>query len=235
METLEYSTLVEKTIFEQIYDDAKPRKLYARHLLPMNSFKGTKFYSSKRECEKARDDCIMEAYRRAENYLLSNSVKSIAKEAADFYSKLLKEASEPHFFELKDLADKTGKTTLFATFQGKIVSAPKSLLASFKEELEENRDYYSMYEYRYFLEQTSISEHDHRFSEEFFFRFLEKMFTESVTYTIDNITTVISEIQSDLDSMASTFFGVAEKIYSEYYEEVMEILRKLEDCSNQLY
>ena len=88
----------------------------------------------------------------------------------------------------------------------------------------DNRDYYSMYDYNYFLEQTSIEKHDFRVSDDVFFKLIETVVADNIEYTIEGIFDPINEMEKDVNDYANTFFGAALSKYKAYTDEIETLI-----------
>ena len=100
----------------------------------------------------------------------------------------------------------------------------ENLKKAFDAELLNSDDYYAMYDYSYFLNQTEIEEHDNRFSERGLFRSLETFIPDSIQYTIENTFAPINEMEKDLNDHAATFFNVAYQAYKDYVSNIETLL-----------
>lgn len=205
----------------------KSRKLINTHHLSYNPSIAGKFFKSKTECEKAREHCIRKSYDEAENYVSSGNSKSISKEAAEFYSKHITSVFDNTRMTLESLCNLTGTVEQYQSLCEKLDKSYKNLLVEFDNELNDNRDFYRMYNFDYFIDQVEIEEHDHRISEDFFTRVLETLLTDSIEYTISDLYSAINEIENDLDSHSNTFYGAAFIIYKSYVTEIEKILDKI--------
>lgn len=205
----------------------KSRKLINSHHVSYNASIAGKFFKSKTECEDARERCIRKAYDEAEQYITSGSSKSLSKEAAEFYSKHINSVFDNTRENLKSLCLLTGKEDQYQLLCEKVDKSYKNLLTEFDKELNDNRDFYSMYNFDYFIDQVEIEEHDYRISDDFFTRALETLLTDSIEYTISSLYSAISEIENDLDNYANTFYGAAFSVYRTYVTEIEELLDKI--------
>lgn len=202
----------------------KSQKCINTYHVPYNSFIAGKAFTSKSECINARDNCIRKAYEDAEKRFSSSSTKSIAREAAEYYSKHISYAFENNTKKLETLCGIIGKTDEYLKLKEKIDNSHKALLREFNSELDDNRDYYNMYDFNYFIEQVDVEEHDYRVSDEFIFRAIETLFANNIEYTIHDLYNAIREIENDTDKYANTFFGTAFDIYKSYVAEIEKIL-----------
>ena len=206
------------------HNQLKSMKLINTHHISYNSSIAAKFFKSKTECKNAREHCIRKAYNEAQNYFTSGNSKALSKEAAEFYSKQINSVFDNTRKKLESLCNLTGTTEQYHLLCEKVDKSYKNLRAEFDNELNENRDFYSMYNFDYFINQVEIEEHDYRISEDFFTRVLETLFSDNIEYTITDLYSAISEIQNDLDSRADTFYGTVFYIYKSYVVEMEKIL-----------
>lgn len=182
-------------------------------------------FSSKSDCEAACKRCIKEAYESAEQYLQPGNAKSFSTEAADFYSKWLKDAFAPLKEELKTLCTMNNTNSAFNAIEELIKESHKNLLAEFEEELQENSYYYKMYDLNYFIEKTDVETLDLRLSDNNFLRFIETMIPERMQYMVSKVHEPLDEMQDDLEKREDSFFKKAFQIYQEY---ILKIEKQLE-------
>lgn len=207
-----------------LHNKLKSYKLFNTYIAPYNSSVSGKFYKSKSECETVKEKYIRKAYDDAQRHFTSGSSTSIAKKTAEFYSKCIKSAFYDNRKKLEILCSIIGKSDEYNALDDKINKCHKNLLSEFDAELNDNRDFYNMYNFDYFIDQAYIEEHDYRISENALFRTVENLFTDSVKYTISNLHSVIHEIETDVDSNANTFYSTAFSIYNSYITEIEKIL-----------
>lgn len=206
----------------------KSRKLITPHHLFYNSSALGKVYTSKSECRKARDHYIRKAYDEAEKYITTGNSKSLSKEAAEFYSRWICSVFEDTRKPLETLCTMMGVSERYDKLMGKVDKSYESLLSEFESELDDNRDYYSMYDFDYFIDQAEIEEHDHRFYDDFFSRTLETLLSkDSIDYTLTNVHSAIREMENDLNEHANTFYGAAFSAYQSYVSEIEDIIDKI--------
>lgn len=205
----------------------KSYKMLRSYRMPYDSSIASKFYRSKSECEKAKEHCIKKAYADAESHFTTSSSKSISKAAANFYCKYILSAFEDTAKGLEKLSTILGLDDEYLILRKKIDSCYRLLLTKFDKELDENHDFYSMYNFDYFMNQVEIEKHDFRVSEDVIFKTIETLFTDNIEYTITDIYSAIQELESDVNSHANTFFGTAFSIYNSYVTDIEKILDKL--------
>lgn len=215
------------------YKHLNTDKIYSYYRLPHDTSKSGKFYSTKYECEKARNSLIDKAYETAEKYVTIGSSKSIAKKAAHYYSDIIYKTVSPYLENLKKLAKLNNAFSAYAELEKLVLKSYKSLLEVFENELIDSSDYYKMYEKKYFIEQSAIETHDFRVAEEdhLIMRTIETLFADNVQYTISNIFDTIQEMEKDLNEHTSTFWGV---VHNEYLSYVSEIFRLLDMIGQHL-
>lgn len=205
------------------HEKLKAPKLYDYCRLPNNTNIGITFYKSRSACEKARDNCIKTAYSEAKSYFDINSSKALSRKAADFYSKRLQQVFTPVIDRLELLCKMQNQTSAFASLKKMIHNSHENLQKVFEAELLDNRDYYTMYDYNYFLEQTSIEKHDYRISDDVFFKMIETVVANNIEYTVEGFFEPINEMEKDVNAYANTFYGAALSAYLSYTGEI-EIL-----------
>jgi hypothetical protein len=228
-ETVDYDDFHEShtPLATAFHKSLKSRKLHNTHRIKYDSSIITKFYHSKSECCEARDSCIRKAYNQAEKYLTPGNSKSLSKEAAEFYSKQIDFAFSSSQAKLETLCSLIGAEDLYNTLMEKADKSYKALRTEFENELNDNSDYYSMYDFDYFIGQVNIEEHDYRIADNSFMLALETLFTDHIQYTITDIYPAISELQNDLNTYSNTFFGAAFGIYRSYVEELENLLDRI--------
>ncbi len=209
------------------HNKLKSERLINWHHVPYDSHVDGKFYKSKSECEQARDEAIRRAYGEAEKYFSTGDSKSLASEAAQRYSEHIASVFDKNRHVLATLCSLTNTSEYYDMLCDKVNKCHKNLLTKFENELNYNRDYYSMYNIDYFIEQVDIEEHDYRVEEDFLARVLETLFTDSIEYSITNLYSSISEIEQDLDYYSNTFYGAAYNLYKEYVSEIEDIIEQI--------
>ncbi|WP_455719730.1 hypothetical protein [Agathobacter sp.] len=187
----------------------KANKIINIYHVPYNSMITTKFYKSKSECKKAIENCIRAAYDDVQNLFDSGNPKSIAQKSAAYYSKRILSAFDGYQPLIEKLCTEIERDVPLHLLRDKLNDCHKNLLNSFNEELNDSRDFYSLYDIDYFIDQVNIEEHDYRYADGIFLKALETMLTDHIEYTITDIYSAISEIQDDADSRANTFYGLA--------------------------
>jgi hypothetical protein len=213
------------TAFHRILESRKIMNIFQ---LPFDCSIISKFFNSKRECENAREKCIRKAYDEAEKYFRPGNSKCIAKEAAEFYSGWITDSfSAPLLETLRTLSTINHADDAYAQLKQLIDKSRSSLLAAFEEELNDTSGYYKMYDFKYFVEQADIDEHDYRISEGGIMRLIENAFSDSVQYTISCIDSSISELQQDVNDNADTFYNAAFDEYKRYVSEIEDKLDKI--------
>ncbi|MDY4892546.1 MAG: hypothetical protein SO130_03965 [Agathobacter sp.] len=206
------------------HEKLKAPKLFDYCDLPNNTSIVSEFFKSRSACEKARDNCLKNAYWEAKNYFDINSTKAVSRKAADFYSKRLEQVFIPVIDRLELLCKMQNQTSAFTSLRKKINDSHENLLKAFETEILDNRDYYSMYDYNYFLEQTSIEKHDFRVSDDVFFKLIETVVADNIEYTIEGIFEPINEMEKDVNDYANTFFGAALSKYKAYTDEIETLI-----------
>lgn len=209
------------------HNQLKTHRLSNTHYIPFNDTVGGKFFHSKQECEEAKNNCIRKAYNEAEKYVTTGSSKSLSKEAANYYGDIIEKTFSAIKDKLEALSNINAADDAYNTLIQLVKYARKNLLREFEEELNDNRDYYAMYDFNYFKNQVEIEEHDYRMAEDFFTKALETLFTDSIQYTVTDVHSAISEIQDDLHNHANTFFGTVHHSYQEYVAEMESLLDQI--------
>jgi hypothetical protein len=187
----------------------------------------TKFYESRYECKAARDKIITETYQMAQKHFDLGSSKCVAKEAAAYYDSRINSTLFPLLDNLNTLCNLCGHKDVFPKLSDLVRHAGKNILNRLEEELIENYDFYALYNIEYFLNQASVDEHDYRISENEFIRFLEKVATNHIHYTISGLFNSVQEMESDLNKHASTFFHTAYAEYQKYIAEIVDLVETL--------
>lgn len=206
------------------HDKMNSNKYIKSHHIFYDSSVNSKFYTSKYDCIKERDKCIKEAYDKAQKYLDSDSSLAFSKEATEYYCKRIEDAFCGYLTLLENICNATGNSEIYDALQDKIKNCRTYLGEKFVEELTDNYDYYRMYKFDYFIEQTEIEEHDFRITENGFMHLVETLFADNVQYTINGIHKAISEIQNDIDSFAGIYFNAVYNIYFSYVKDIEKLL-----------
>lgn len=211
----------------RLHQELKASNLYLRYNLPNDASLAGKFFTKKSECETAKKAALQNAYTKAQAYLTPGHSKCMAKEAAEHYSQKIESSFVPFIDSLKTFCSLSERNSVFEKLSNLISHSKKNLKARFEEELNEHSDYYKLYGLEYFMEQAQIEEHDFRISEEGFFKFLETVLADNIQYTLNNIYSVILELENDLNKYAGTFSRSALGEYQRYVEEIEKLVDSL--------
>lgn len=211
----------------RLHQELKAGNLYLRYNLPNDASLAGKFFTKKSECETAKKAALQNAYTKAQAYLTPGHSKCMAKEAAEHYSQKIESSFVPFIDSLKTFCSLSERNSVFDKLSGLISHSKKNLKARFEEELNEHSDYYKLYGLEYFMEQAEIEEHDFRISDEGFFKFLETVLADNIQYTLNNIYSVILELENDLNKYAGTFSRSALTEYQRYVEEIEKLVDSL--------
>lgn len=206
------------------HNKLKSVKIISHYSLPCDTSVVGEFYTSKAACKKERDNCLEKAYQAAKDYFQPSSSKAVSKEAAEFYNNVLKQVFTPLIDRLSLLCKMQNQSSAFSRLQELVSDGYENLKRIFEKELYDNSDYYHMYNYEYFLNQTEIVKNDYRISEDGFFKLIETIVADNIEYTMDGIFEPINEMEKDVNDKADTFFGTAYKKYQEYISEIENLL-----------
>ncbi len=205
----------------------KSHKLINFHRVPYNVSITGKVFKSKSECSNARKTAISNAYNEAEKLLSTGTSSSIAKKTAETYSSHIASAFEDTRKVLENMCCLTGKKDLFDSLCVLVDKSYKNLLEEFNNELNQNYDFYRMYDFDYFISQVDIDILDFSCADGLLDRALEKLFVGGADYMITNLYSAISEIEHDLNDKADTFYGVAHNTYKSYVAKMEDLLEKI--------
>ncbi len=212
-----------------IHAALKSYKMMDSFTLPYNASITTKQFALKATCRDAIRETIEKAYEAAENRFSAYSSKSIAKEAATFYSEEILRVLKPLINNIKRIASMTKNLDAYDSLEQLVNKSYKNLQELFNQELTDSYDYYKMYDINYFIEQVDIEKDDYRLAESGIWRLLEAAVTDRVQYSISGMYTSISELERDVNDRSSTFYNSIYKLYKEYVsliEECIEIIGK---------
>lgn len=208
------------------YEELEQGEIYRIYRLTWDSDVAAEFYTSRSACESAVRESLQETYNKAQGYVTPGSPRCIASEAASVYGKHVSRCFTPVIDRLRSWCDGIGKITVFQKLFDLTENCEENLRTIFEKELTESADYYSMYRFDYFLEQTEIDTHDFRVSEGGLFRVLETLLADNVQYTVSSLSEPVCEMEKDLNEHAAAFFRCALHLYSEYIHEILLLL----DC-----
>lgn len=210
------------------HDKLKTHRMYKQYHLPFQSSVMGTFYNSRSECVSAKRSALEKAYQKAGRYLTPDNSDCIAKAAAKYYHEHIHTIfTTPILEELEKLCELKNKSFIYHRLKEMLRQDQKKLLSLLETELRENADYYSMYEFDYFMDQVEIEEHDYRISEGGFLRALESLAGGSIQYTITDIHSAISEMENDLNDYANTFCNTAQSEYQEYCRELEDLIQEI--------
>ena len=198
------------------------------HSLPVNEAVGQNDTFSYSDCNAARKKCINQAYSYASDRLSPANTCSISMDAASYYSQQLRMKLLPTLDYLKQLCSLVRLDMVYDMVIKAFQESEKDLLSKFKQELQENPDYYSLYKIEYFLEKVEIKENDYRYSEHPLGRLLERLITDNIEYTFEGAFESIQEMEDDLNKIAATFYKQAYITYTDYVSNVITIIEILD-------
>lgn len=205
---------------QMVIHKLKCQKLFNSHRVSFDSTLARKSFKSKAECSNSKENCIRKAYDEANSYFISTSTNALSNEAAKYYSDNISSTLAPILPQLAAFSEQTNAQKHYALLCETIDQGYKNLLDEYTNELAENQDYYRMYKYEYFIDQVEIEEHDYRFSDNFFGKAIETLFTDSIEYTLSNLHETIGELNNDLEDHANTFYNTAYNIYKDYVKRI---------------
>jgi hypothetical protein len=203
------------------------RKRDPYYHLDFNYSNASKSYGSKYECEAARDKLISEVYQQAQKHFDPGTSTCLANEAAKFYDSEISRVFSPVLENLSTLCVLCHQKELFVKISELVRCARKRLRKKFEEELTENHDFYAMYDIDYFRDKTVIEKYDYRIANNDLIRFLEKIATDHIQYTITGWCCSLPELEDDLNKHSSTFFSAAYAEYQNYISDIVDLLEKL--------
>jgi hypothetical protein len=200
----------------------KTNPLISCHRLPYDTSVAGKFYNSHSACYNASKNVIKKAHDTANSYFDPESKQSLAKECAKYYNHIINDAFHEKMSELEELCVKTNNEAAFSKISKLVNKSKEKLKKIYDKELIEEHEFYKMYNMDYFVEQLDIDEMDTSFSDEedVLGRILETIFTNTKEYSVTNIFSSISEMESDLRDNATTFYKFAQSEYQQYIAKI---------------
>ena len=180
-------------------------------------------FHSRHECRKAGETIIRNAYKEASHCLSPNNADSLARSEAEKYGNEIGKALRTIMGPLEQFCRARNQVEIYRQISDAVSNCNKKLLAAFTEELEENSDYYSLYDLDYFLGQLEIEEHDMR-SETGLLGMLEWLNPDSFEYSFDGAFEALEEIEKDINAKASTFFSVTHERFRDYARNIEDLI-----------
>ncbi len=184
-------------------------------------------YQSEHKAKSAVEGCIRKAYTMGGALFDTKSDRCIAKEVADFYSRNLLDYYESFNAELKAVCESIGKIEEYEQVDKRIKNCHAFMYEELKKELQENQDYYEMYDFDYFVKKVDIDEIDSSIETEGIFSLIEKVFTETKTYFVSDIFTSLQELEKDVNDRASAFFRAARTSFDQLEADVEKLLEQI--------
>lgn len=181
--------------------------------IPDNHVPYCQDYYSEKECKAAAVKCLKTAYDVAQSYVTPGNSRCISIKTAECYSEVIDRCFTPIIDSLRTYCEKANKHTIFEKLCTLLKQCKKNLQLEFEKELCDSSDYYSMYQFDYFVNQIEIEEHDYRINDEGFFRLLETLVAKNIEYTFSGCLEAIGEMSKDLQRNLTTFFNAAYKKY----------------------
>lgn len=194
---------------------------YSRtYFLPTDHVPLVQEFHSERECKNTAVQCLRKSYDFAQAHVTPGNEHCIAQETADYYVRVINHCFTPIIDSLEVYCQKANKDTVYKQLRSLLDQSERTLQLAFEKELRDSFDYYSMYQFNYFVDQIEIEEHDYRINEKGFFRLFETLVAQNIEYTFIGCLEAIGEMNLDLHRNLSTFFDAA---YNEYNSLVSEI------------
>lgn len=212
-----------------VHNALKSRQMTDIYRLPYTASSALKQYTSKSECKEKIESLVSKAYEAAENRFDTYGSKSIAKQAATFYSEVINQVMLPIKDNLKRIAIMTNKSDVYNSLEQLINKNHKNLQELFCKELTASYNYYKMYDKSYFIDKVDIITYDSRIEEKGFWRLLETAMSDRVKYSIDatSMYSSISELQRDVDDRSATFFKAIYYEYAGYIEQIESLIEMI--------
>ncbi len=126
-------------------------KFYKYIYLPSPETFNYQTYQSQNEHEKAKKRYIQKAYNTANKYITPTEKLCIANSSAIYYSQAIYCSLNPMLNDLKLYCITNRKEPLFQRTIEFINNSQKTFLKLFEKELSSNFDYYTLYDFEYFL------------------------------------------------------------------------------------
>lgn len=198
--------------------------IYRRFDLPSSEALDCNAYRSRSECDTARKKCLKTAYNAANRYVTAGEDTSIATFAANQYNEVILSCFVPILDDLKLYCHANNKEIIFNNILTLITGSQNALQTRFDKELTLNADYYTLYNFDYFLDQVSIEKQDYRVSENPIMRLLEAAAPGYIEYTFEDAYSAILEMEKDLNKHCATFFNQAFSEYKNYIAKIEQLL-----------
>lgn len=207
--------------------------------IPITGICDYKEFDSKSECQAALKKRLQAAYDNANSYFNINSSKCLSKTVAEFYGNYIEETLTPVMNALGDLAKLCNNQNIYQELNKLVKDAIKYFESTFKEEISDNLSYYSMYDFKYFLERVDLVEEDPIYvsdENDTFFLLVEKILAPARKWHYEGSLDSIMEIEKDLNTSAASFHKTAHKMYKTYVDKiemlVEEIVQELPAMTN---
>ncbi|MBE7054840.1 MAG: hypothetical protein E7392_01855 [Ruminococcaceae bacterium] len=196
--------------------------------LPCNYSEATKDFSSEYSAKQQLGKYLRQPYDTANEYVTVGSSKCLASAGAEEYADVIESCFEPVLYDLSMLCALRGKSRVYKEIENLVKGCREVFIKAFEKEINDNQDYYNMYDFDYFVDSVNIQEHDYRVSEGIL-RVIETIFTDSITYSYSNIIDTVCEMEKDINTRATSFFKSA---YREYLSYVRRIEKAFEALGN---
>jgi hypothetical protein len=213
------------TVHKDLYD----KKYFKCVKLPHNTAPAFEEYSSKYAAKRAVEEALREVYDAACDVFRTGSERCPLDTVAEYYHKILFRYFAAFGNQLQEFCEATDQLLVFREIQGILDGFKPAMKKELTRELEDDRDFYKMYKFDYFLDQIELEELDTRGYREGVLSIFEAVFTDSITYTAPDVITSIDEIERDVYERMKTFYRVAQSFYHqtlEALENELELLGK---------
>ena len=187
-------------------------------------------YDSRVECEEALYNRLKNAYDIANGYFDINSSKCFAVQAVEIYSERIENCFKPIVDELEMLCTIYNKSRLWESLNVLISNVKNNLMDVFNAEIADNKSYYAMYKFNYFIESTDIIENEGYYvsdADDVIFSFLEKVMAPKSKFHYEGSLNSIMEMERDLNKNRVTFFNAVDNEYKKYVDRLEELIEQL--------
>lgn len=211
---------------------------YRYYVLPTEDLSVFEEYSTEGDAKKAAAECIRKTYDAGSEMFDAHSEKCLMKDVVLYYGNVLQKYFGSFKNELENYCSSVGKQDVYEKIKDLAGNCKTFMQKALTRELEENRDYYEMYKFDYFVDQVKINEFDSSVGDtDIVISILETFFINTKTYTVSDIFTPQQEMEKDVNNRANSIHRVAKKCFGELVSDIessMELLgRKLEPMEEE--
>ena len=183
-------------------------------------------FRSEYEAKQALKEYLRKPYNKASSIVNTDNSDCIARTISYEYAKIINDCFDPIKDNLKTLFALKNKSSLYDSLMKLISGSNKALRAKYEKEINDNQEYYNMYDFDYFVDRVSIEKHDYCTSEGAL-KIFESLFYGGIEFTYNDFLGAVFEMEKDINDHMASFYKAAYYEYLSYVDEIERIIEEL--------